>query len=299
MPLLPSQPHEMQIIQWSNACPHEELCGVLLRQFEGFVPYQLANVASDRTTTFTMEEKPFLDAIKRGDVWGTWHVHPGSQDDDGPSIGDMDRANAWGLPGCILVRRTMRFKYYTPDGFKTSIFQRPYVPGIFDCYALVKDALAEYVGFEAEELDREQLDDDGCLPDVMACWESQGWEMLLQPRPGRVMMINATRAGRCSHLGLVISGYEMIHQLRGHPSKVDYLGSWQKWSLGYLAHPVIEAKVTANSWDRLPFNPADYEGPRKPAKAPSRPPQRFSPRPSIETAGREIDPQVLKVLKHL
>lgn len=296
MPELPSQPYELQIIQWSNQNPTEELCGVLVRSFEGLMAYQIANVAKDRKSTFTMDEQPFLEAIRKGEVWGTWHVHPNPQDDDGPSLADQDRANAWNLPGCILVRRTMRFRYYVPNGFKTPIFQRPYVPGIFDCFALVKDALSEYVGFEHDDLDRDQLDHDGCLPDVMGYWKEHGWELLLQPKPGRLAMIQAIGHGRCNHLGLVISQHEMIHQLRGQPSRVDYLGSWHKWALGYLSHPKIEQKIKDMKWDRLPFNPADYQGPRTPSKASSRPPQTFSPRPSIKTAGRPIDPQILKVL---
>lgn len=297
MAILPSLPYELQIVQWSNQSPNEELCGVLARSADGLQAYQIRNVAKDRSASFAMDEPAFLEAMRGGHVWGTWHVHPGPQDDDGPSLADMDRCNAWSLPGCILVRRRMRFRYYQPNGYKTPVYQRPYVPGIFDCFALVKDALSEYVGFELEDLDREQLDNDGCLPDVMGYWKSQGWELLLQPRPGRVAMIHSMTNGRCNHLGLIISAHELIHQLRGHLSRVEFLGHWSKWAIGYLSHPWIEQKVKAERWDRLPFNPADYEGPRTPTKAPSSPPQRVLARPSIRTAERPLDPQILKVLR--
>jgi proteasome lid subunit RPN8/RPN11 len=295
--MLPTEPYELQIIHWSNECPAEELCGVLMRHRETFMPVQISNVAKDRRATFTMEEGPFLEAVNSGQIWGTWHVHPGQQDEDGPSLADMDRANAWNLPGCILVRRTMQFRYYLPNGYKVSIFRRPYVPGVFDCHALVKQALVEYVGFDAIDLDREKLDPDGCYPNLQEEWERQGWELLLQPKPGRVAMINFYGRSRCNHLGLVISSHEMLHQLRGHPSRVDYLGSWTKWALGYLSHPAIEAKVKAENWDRLPFNPQDYEGPRRPAKASRSPQDAFSARPRGNIAGGPLDPEILRRIK--
>lgn len=293
----PTEPYEMQIIHWSNENPTEELCGVLLRHYETFMALQIANVANNRVVTFAMDDQPFLDAVNSGQCWGTWHVHPGPNDPDGPSDVDRDRATVWDLPGCILVRRTMQFRYYVPDGYKMSIFRRPYVPGIFDCFALVKDALAEYMDFELADLDRQLLEADGCLPDVKQYWESQGWELLLQPQPGRVAMINFNGNSRCNHLGLVISQHEILHQLRGHPSAVDYLGTWKKWALGYLAHPTIEQKVKVMAWPRLPFNPQDYEGPKRPEKAPRAAQDAFSGRGNVMIAGKPFNPQIFKKLQ--
>jgi proteasome lid subunit RPN8/RPN11 len=294
--ILPTEGYELQIIRWSNERPTEELCGVLMRHYESFMAVQIANVANEPTRTFAMDEKPFLDAVNSGQVWGTWHVHPGPNDTDGPSLADMDRANAWGLPMAILIRRTMRFRYYMPNDYKVPIFHRPYVPGIFDCFALVRQALSEYVGFELDDLDRERLDEYGCLPDIKEYWEGQGWEMLYQPKPGRVALISYFGQSRCNHLGLIISDWEMIHQLRGHPSRVDHLAGWQHWAQGYLSHPAVEHKIKTMGWTRLPFNPLDYGPSNAPAKASGRPPGSF-PRPGkVNVPGRTFDPLKLRRL---
>jgi proteasome lid subunit RPN8/RPN11 len=253
-----TEPYETQIIDWSNRKPTEELCGVLIKHRGTFTAMQITNVASDKETTFAMDEQPFLDAVNSGQVWGIWHVHPNPDDEDGPSIPDMDRANAWQMPGCVLVRRKMHFRYYLPDGMPTPLYGRPYVPGIFDCYAMVRDALKQYLDFELADLDREQLDMRGCLPDPDLLWTPSGWERLLQPKAGRVALIDFGGHGKCNHLGLIISRTEMLHQIRGQLSRVDFLGSWQRWSLGYLEHPQIAARMQKESWERLPVNPNEF-----------------------------------------
>jgi proteasome lid subunit RPN8/RPN11 len=268
----PSEPYEFQIIEWSNQKPDEELCGVLIKHKGSFHALQIDNVAADRRTTFAMEEQPFLKAINSGQAWGTWHVHPGPTAVDGPSAPDMDRANAWDLPGCILVRRTMQFRYYMPDGKPTPLYGRPYVPGIFDCYALVRDGLRKYLDFELVDLDREKLDGRGALPDHETMWAPLGWEIMLQPKAGRVAAIDFGGHGKVNHLGLLISKHEMLHHVRGQLSRVDFFGSWQRWTLGYLAHPVLEEKVKGNRWNRLPVNPQEYNDQTAGAKSPAEPP---------------------------
>ena len=248
----------MQIVEWSNRRPSEELCGVLMKHRGTFTAMQITNVAMNRERTFTMDEQPFLDAVNSGQIWGVWHVHPNPDDEDGPSIPDMDRANAWQMPGCILVRRNMLFRYYLPDGMPTPLYGRPYVPGIFDCYAMVKDALKKYLDFDLIDLDRERLDPRGCLPGYDQLWQEEGWERLLQPKAGRVALIDFGGHGKCNHLGLIVSRTELLHQLRGQLSRVDLLGSWQRWSLGYLEHPQIVAKMQKEGWQRVPVDVLEY-----------------------------------------
>jgi proteasome lid subunit RPN8/RPN11 len=254
----PSEPYEMQIVEWSNQNPAHELCGVLIKNRGSFMALRITNTARDTKRTFTMDEKPFLDAINSGQVWGTWHVHPGPNDDDGPSLADMDRANAWDMPGCVLVRRMMHFRYYLPDGMPTPLYGRPYVPGIFDCYALVKDAIKKYFDLDHEDLDREQLDARGCLPNHDEFWGPNGWELLLQPKPGRLAMIDFGGRGQCNHLALIVSQTEMLHHLRGQLSRIEFLGSWQRWALGYIEHPKIAERIKKERWNRLPIDPGEF-----------------------------------------
>lgn len=256
--MTPIEPYELQIVEWSNLKPEEELCGVLIKHRGSFLALQIMNVAANRQETFAMDEKPFLDTVNSGQAWGTWHVHPNPMDTDGPSPADMDRANAWQLPGCVYVRHKMHFRYYLPDGLPTPLYGRPYVPGIFDCYGLVRDALKKYADFELVELDRELLDERGCLPDHERLWGPMGWEMLLQPKPGRVAMIDFGGHGKCNHLALVISRTELLHHVRGQLVRLDFFGSWQRWTLGYLAHPWIEDLVAQKQWTRLPLDPNEF-----------------------------------------
>jgi proteasome lid subunit RPN8/RPN11 len=255
-----SEAYEFQIIEWSNQKPYEEICGVLIRHRGTFSALQIPNVATNRGHAFAMAEKPFLAAINSGQVWGTWHVHPNPTDDDGPSLADMDRANAWDLPGCVLVRHNMQFRYYLPNDLPTPIQGRPYVPGIFDCYALMRDSLKKYLDFDHPDLDREMLDDRGSLPNHEQFWGPVGWEQLLQPKPGRLAMIDFGGHGKVNHLGLIVSRCEMLHHIRGQVSRLDFFGSWARWTHSYLAHPVLEQKVQENGWQqRLPIDPSEFE----------------------------------------
>lgn len=259
----PVEPYEHQIVQWSNQNPQEEICGLLLRHGGSFRAVQCENVAIDRVNNFAMEEKPFLEAIKSGQVWGVWHVHPNQWDDDGPSIGDRDRANAWNLPGCVYVRRSVFFHYWLPDGFSAPLFGRPYVPDIFDCARLVEDALKEFFGYSMPFFDRDFFDHHGHMGDHERWWSPYGVEMVLQPKPGRVALIDFRGGGRVNHMGLVISGTELMHHLRGQVSSLDYLGHWTRLTHSYLTHPDIEAAVQAKGWlERLPVDPFKLPGTR-------------------------------------
>jgi hypothetical protein len=108
-----------------------------------------------------------------------------------------------------------------------------------------------------------------------------------------VALISYLGQTRCNHLGLIISDWEMIHQLRGSPSRVDYLGSWTRWAQGYLSHPKIERMGLT----RLPLNPLEYQGPRRPVKASSRPPEAFSMPGKVSIPGKAFDPRKLRRLQ--
>lgn len=259
----PTEPYELQIVKWSNENPDEELCGVLLQHGGSFRALQLKNVATDRRNSFAMDEKPFLEAVKSGQVWGTWHVHPNQWDDDGPSLADLDRSNAWNMPGCVYVRRSVMFHYWTPDGYKAPIFGRPYVPDIFDCARLVSDALREYCQYDMPLFDRDFFHAHGHMGDHERWWAPYGVEMVLQPKPGRVALIDFRGGGRVNHMGLVVSNRELLHHLRGQVSELAYLGNWVRYTHSYLMHPDIEALVEAKGWrERLPIDPFTLPGTR-------------------------------------
>jgi hypothetical protein len=52
----------------------------------------------------------------------------------------------------------------------------------------------------------------------------------------------------------------MLHHIRGQVSRLDFFGSWMRWTHSYLAHPVLEQKVQENGWQqRLPIDPSEFE----------------------------------------
>ena len=256
----PYETHEMQIIALQDEKPNEEVCGVLLRREYGFEVKQLANLATAKDKVFSMD----MGAVLKEDVSMLWHTHSQLADTDGLSDPDKWTSAEWGLPMCVYVKRTRKFHYWQPGDYHASIVGRPWCPEIFDCFALIRDALLEYLDVKIPDLDRTFLHAAVGLKDCDLYWKSIGAELVFKPEIGRVAVINYHGSRYPNHCGLLVQDKSMLHQLRGAPSRVDPYGDmWRKATLYFVRHADIEHAIETKQWR--------YDGSPNPVAAPTTP----------------------------
>ena len=77
------------------------------------------------------------------------------------------------------------------------------------------------------------------------------------------------------------AGSETEKIFRGEMSRLDFFGSWQRWTLAYLSHPEVERRVDSEHWQRLPVNPKDFSPPTPPANSPA-----MAPSSLLDASGR-------------
>lgn len=132
-----------------------EACGVLVQIGRRHVYVPCANLALEPTEQFQLDPQGYAEAEDLGTVIGIVHSHP-----DGTSrASDHDRASCEvsGLPWHILSWPEGDLNTIVPTGEPTPLVGRPFVHGVWDCYAIVRDWHKQERGIELPDFPR--LDD--------------------------------------------------------------------------------------------------------------------------------------------
>jgi NlpC/P60 family len=240
----PYEPHELAIIAMQAEHPDEEICGVFIERAGGFHVEQLENICIDKEHYFEIKTESIP---KETSIF--WHTHPGRYDDDGLSENDKWSARAWMKPMCVYVKRTGRFVYWQPDNYRATIENRPWCPVIFDCFALIRDALFEFFDVDVPDLDRTFLHASTGLQSIEEYFKPAGFETVLKSGIGRIALINYGGAKYVNHVALFVTESQILHQLRGCPSRVEFYGqTMRNATIYFVRHLLIESAITAKRW---------------------------------------------------
>jgi proteasome lid subunit RPN8/RPN11 len=224
--------------------PTEEICGVLIPRQGKFEVMQLTNNAVNKTQTFSMEMAKYSDESPI-----CWHTHPGDGDMDGPSDPDKYSSAAMRVPICVYVRRTGKFHYWQPGDYHASILGRPWCPGIFDCFALIRDAIYEFWDVRLPDLDRTFLHASVGIPEIDKYFGPSGCELVHKSEVGRVAVMNHGGAKYPNHVALFIDKTSVLHQVRGQVSRIDfYSESLRQSTLYFMRHPQVEENIAKTHW---------------------------------------------------
>lgn len=211
----------VEIQRFACASPDRETCGFVLS--DGAV-VDVLNVAEDPVERFEISPQDYLHADMLG-IKGVWHSHLTL---DAFSPLDQQVMASDDLPWAVYCLKTDRFHQCDPSAV-APLIGRPFCFGIYDCYSLITDKLAE-LGVELPAWPRGQYGEwnqPGFFPfDEQA--ESVG-EPVFDKRyqEGDILLMNlGDYSGHSDHVGVFVDETHFLHHPAARESRIDRFGSW-------------------------------------------------------------------------
>lgn len=231
-------------LEAENAYPNEA-CGLIVGVGKKAHFVACRNISSEPRTRFQIDPADYARAEDMGEVLAIWHSH--TDGNTTPSDADKAGAEATELPWLIsgIVQNGVEFyhcgpRIHQPDGFEMPYIGRPYVFGIFDCYALVRDYYLREFGIKLAlypELHVEQwwkkgmnifgdnFEAEGFVPVTDESWEE-----------GDVLLF-AVESDVPNHVAIYVTGDIILHHTINRLSRRETCGSfWSSKMTHHLRH---------------------------------------------------------------
>ena len=228
--LTPDQKRQIQVL--ASAKPEEETCGFVLA--DGSV-VDVPNQAKNPTTNFEISPGDYVRAEICG-IKGVWHSHLVF---DGFSPLDQQVLAADDLPWAVYCLKSAKFHQCDPNGI-APLLGRPFCFGVYDCYSLVTDKLAE-LGVQLPAWPRglygEWNTKDFRPFDVQA--ENVGSPVTDGCyKEGDILLMNlGDHPGHTDHVGVFINHNQFLHHPAERESRIDRFGSWWKRKTRLVVRP--------------------------------------------------------------
>ena len=115
---------------------YNEVCGLVVARGKKVRLIQAENQATNTTITFDLDPAAWLQVQEGEEVIGIYHSHPSGTPE--PSLADLTSCEISELPWHIVTPQG-GYRRIEPSGFRAPYLRRPYVYGVHDCYAIVRD----------------------------------------------------------------------------------------------------------------------------------------------------------------
>lgn len=212
-----------------------EACGVIVASGRRQDYVRCRNVSIEPNEEFRLCPEDYADAEEQGAVIGIVHSHPDAS--SRPSPADRAHCEASGLPWHILSWPEGDLRTLVPSGEIAPLEGRPFVHGVWDCYAIVRDWYRLEYGVTLPDYPRE----DGWWERgenlYMRLYAETGFHPVngdLQPGDMILMQI---RAPEPNHAAIYLGEGKILHHLYGRLSQQDiYGGYWAECTRLVLRH---------------------------------------------------------------
>lgn len=203
-----------------------EACGVVI----GGAYMRCKNVHEDPTTSFRIDKNfigPLLATKKIRAV-----VHSHVNNNPWPSKWDMEQQLATGVPwGLVHVaenRDTVGPFWWGPGIPVAPLLDREFIPGIQDCYALVRDIKRSEQGIALPEFPRDNSWWDHGEDMFTENFKKAGFKevSINEIRPGDNGLFSIKGNGIINHCAEYMGDGLMLHHLYGRLSRIDPVEQW-------------------------------------------------------------------------
>jgi len=205
-----------------------EICGVIVNGGNKAKYFKCKNIAPNPEDEFVIDPMDYIRASQQGDIIAIVHSHP---DNTRISNADREGCNKSGIPWTIVDATSGTYTNYYPEKYVNRPFiGRPFIHGILDCYALVKDYYKKELNIELEEYYRPE-----------AWWEDRETNLYLDNafsagfikieskdlRKGDIVLMKLRSPRHPNHAAIYMGDGTIMHHVAGRLSKVDpYGGYW-------------------------------------------------------------------------
>ncbi|WP_223514312.1 C40 family peptidase [Pseudomonas sp. GL-R-26] len=216
----------------------KECCGLLLALGRKQQYFPCRNIAADPGEEFRIDPEDYAAAEDLGEVIGIVHSHPDAT--SRPSPHDLAMCEATELPWHILSWPEGDLRSITPAG-NTSLLNRPFVHGAWDCWQVCADWYKRELGLEFEAFKREDgwWESADAVSLYEANYEAAGFVRVDHPQRGDMIVMAVGRTAHPNHAGIFLGadpvlpgedsdtfglGPFLLHHLYGRPSEVIVFG---------------------------------------------------------------------------
>jgi proteasome lid subunit RPN8/RPN11 len=215
-----------------------EACGVVIEHDADLTYIACRNIATnDQHEHFIIDGQDYARAEDTGRVVAIAHSHPYISPK--PSLADLAGIERTGLPWLIVNVPVGTFSITRPSGFNAPLIGRPFVHGVHDCYALVRDYYAGqgvtlndyprtwgwWESTEGPDLYRENFEKEGFV------------EVPRETLREHDLLLMNIRAAHDNHMAIYLGAGIILHHLIGHASKREtYQEFYQRRTTAVLRH---------------------------------------------------------------
>jgi len=228
--LTPDQKREIR--KMAGATSIRETCGFVL---ENGQVVEVANGAANPLEEFEISPMVYAHWEEVG-IKGVWHSH---LELDAFSPLDQQVMAQDTLPWSVYCLRTNNFIQADPDGI-APLVGRPFCFGVYDCYSLVSDKLAE-LGVQLPAWPRGRYGEWN-TPEFQPFDEQ--WKHVGRPvtdglyQEGDIFLMNlGDYQGHTDHVGVFVSHDRFLHHPAERQSRIDRFGSWWKRKTRLILRP--------------------------------------------------------------
>lgn len=210
-----------------------ECCGLAVVAKGRLRYWPCRNIAGE--AEFAIHPDDQAAAEDAGEVVGVCHSHVHLPPE--PSEADRVMCGKTGLPWLIVSWPTGRHHVLLPEGYTPPLIGRPFVHGVLDCYALVRDYYAR-LGIHLADYARA---DDWWLKGgnlYLDNFAAEGFVAVdpasLRPHDAVLMQVASPVP---NHAGVIDADGHLLHHVHGRLSSRDvYGGYWRKVTTHVLRH---------------------------------------------------------------
>lgn len=236
-----------------------ECCGVVVSINNAPLVYVACTNIARESEHFVIDGACYASAEDSGSIVAIAHSHVYEIPE--PSLADRTGIERTGLPWLIVNYPSGQFTINRPSGFKAPLLQRPFVHGVHDCYAIVRDYFAT-LGIELHDYPRAYgWWDDPRAPDlyranfagegfVLIASGSMDRDKLAMLEPHDLILMNI-RAQHDNHMAVYLGDGVILHHMIGTASRREaFQEFYQRRTTAVLRHTTfIKEKTDANGDD--------------------------------------------------
>ncbi|MGJ0580212.1 C40 family peptidase [Xenorhabdus bovienii] len=230
------RPHIIQaIIDHAKTEYPNECCGLVIQNSRKQRYIRCRNTAHSSTEQFSMHPADYAEAEDAGTIVAIVHSHPDATTQ--PSQLDIAQCDLSQIPWVIVSWPEGDIRTLMPTVGIKPLLGRPFVHGIWDCYAIVRDWYRLERNIDIPDFERS----DG--------WWERGENLYMKNyadagftecsgelQIGDVIIMQV-QANEPNHAGVYIGDELMIHHMYGQLShRVPYSGYWQDRTIITLRH---------------------------------------------------------------
>lgn len=204
-----------------------EACGVVVQIGRRQVYQRCANLAANARDEFLIDPADYAAAEDMGTIVAIVHSHPDATSRASPH--DLALCEVSGLPWHILSWPEGDLNTIVPKGEAPPLLRRPFVHGVWDCYAIIRDWYQLERGIELPDYPRadewwtrgENL--------YMKQYADAGFVPVVGPLQAGDVIIMQVQANEPNHGAVYLGEGIMLHHLYGRLSeRTAYGGFWQE-----------------------------------------------------------------------